>query len=212
MPPPLPNTTKDQILDAAEALFAEEGYAATPLRAITARAGVNLAAVHYHFGSKEELAKAVFARRIAPINRERLRRLDALPADAAGLEPVVRAFLEPAIEIGVDPERGAAVKRLMGRIYAGAPEFVRRMMREEFRDVAERFGAALRPHLPHLDGQGLLWRFHFMIGAMAHALCFGQEITEMNADTVSPIDTDRLTGELVAFCIAGLRSGGEGTT
>jgi AcrR family transcriptional regulator len=69
--------TKTQILDAAEKLFAKQGFEATSLRAIIADAGVNLAAIHYHFRSKEGLVRAVLERRIAPINEERIRQLQA---------------------------------------------------------------------------------------------------------------------------------------
>src|SRR4030095_1134131 len=69
---PRSSATKDKILDAAEALFMEHGFEATTLRQITAAASVNLAAVHYHFGSKEELFEAVLTRRLDPMNQERL--------------------------------------------------------------------------------------------------------------------------------------------
>lgn len=70
--------TKDRILDAAEALFARQGFSATSLRSVIAEAGVNLAAVHYHFGPREELIRAVFSRRFDPINRKRIELLTAL--------------------------------------------------------------------------------------------------------------------------------------
>src|SRR5262252_5809342 len=73
-----PVATKDRILDAAEALFMEHGFEATSLRSITAAAGVNLAAVNYHFGSKEELFQAVLTRRLDPMNQERIELLEAL--------------------------------------------------------------------------------------------------------------------------------------
>ena len=72
--------TQAKILDAAEELFVEMGFAATPVRAIAERAGVNLAAAHYHFGSKEGLLGAAFHRAVAPINTARLRSLDLLEA------------------------------------------------------------------------------------------------------------------------------------
>ena len=92
--------TQTTILDAAEALFAETGFAATSLRELTAKAGANLAAVSYHFGSKEGLAIAVLKRRMDPINAERRARLDALPAQPS-VEAIVRAFVEPLLRPGV---------------------------------------------------------------------------------------------------------------
>src|SRR5947208_16884641 len=64
--------TKERILDSAESLFMEHGFEATSLRSITAAAAVNLAAVNYHFGSKEELFQAVLTRRLDPMNHARL--------------------------------------------------------------------------------------------------------------------------------------------
>src|SRR6516165_9605193 len=91
--------TKDKIIETASRLFADQGYAATSLRQIIADAGVNLAAVHYHFGSKEELLDALVHLKAEPVNRERMSRLDRLEEQAAGspltVEEILRAFLEP---------------------------------------------------------------------------------------------------------------------
>ena len=83
--------TKDRILDAAEERFAEEGFG-TSLRSITSHAGVNLAAIHYHFGSKEALIEALFRRRIEPLNKVRFEMLDELessPETSRSLEKIV---------------------------------------------------------------------------------------------------------------------------
>src|SRR6476661_10749602 len=79
-----PGATKDRILDAAEALFMEHGFEATSLRALTAAAGVNLAAVNYHFGSKEELFQSVLTRRLDPMNQERIDLLEKVEREAGG--------------------------------------------------------------------------------------------------------------------------------
>src|SRR5437762_13635541 len=76
--------TKTRILDAGEHLFMEHGFEATSLRQLTSAAGVNLAAVNYHFGSKEELFQAVLTRRLDPMNQERIQLLDRLEREAAG--------------------------------------------------------------------------------------------------------------------------------
>ena len=102
-----PAATKDRILDAAEALFMEHGFEATSLRAITAAAAVNLAAVNYHFGSKEELFQAVLTRRLDPMNQRRLALLDRFERDAASAplscERIIVALFVPAL-----PARGRA--------------------------------------------------------------------------------------------------------
>lgn len=93
--------TKQRILDAAEQLFAEHGFDGASLRAITGIAGVNLAAVNYHFKSKESLIQAVLARKLGPINQRRLALLDAYEADAGSkpvpLEKIVHAMIGPMV-------------------------------------------------------------------------------------------------------------------
>src|SRR6185295_619338 len=101
--------TREALLDAAEGLFAEHGIQASSLRAITQRAGANLAAVHYHFGSKEGLVRAVFSRRLKPLNEERLRRLEACDLEAAdAVEQVLDAFLAPLLRLSRERTRDFA--------------------------------------------------------------------------------------------------------
>src|SRR5512135_1854730 len=122
-PPRDPAMTKDRILDVAEALFMEHGYEATSLRSITATAEVNLAAVNYHFGSKEELFEAVLTRRLDPMNQERVDLLTALEREAAphpvACERILNAMFIPALKLARDPPRGGTnFLRLLGRAYA----------------------------------------------------------------------------------------------
>ena len=94
--------TKERLLDVAERLFADFGYRATSLRDITSEAGVNLASVNYHFGSKDALLAALLDRRFAPVNHRRLELLDELEASAdgaVGLRDLVRAFLSPPFDL-----------------------------------------------------------------------------------------------------------------
>src|SRR5215470_7799735 len=98
--------TRESLMDAAESLFAERGIQAASLRAITEQAGANLAAVHYHFGSKQGLVRAVFSRRLNPLNAERLRRLTQIEEAGGGLEEVLHAFLVPALDMARDASHG----------------------------------------------------------------------------------------------------------
>src|ERR1700754_704729 len=91
--------TRESLLDAAESLFSERGIQAASLRAITEQAGANLAAVHYHFGSKQGLVRAVFSRRLAPLNADRLRRLGRCEETGGEIEDVLHAFLAPALDM-----------------------------------------------------------------------------------------------------------------
>ncbi|MBL9077903.1 MAG: TetR family transcriptional regulator [Planctomycetes bacterium] len=203
-----PADTKQTILDAAEELLAEQGYAATSLRQLTARAGVNLAAVHYHFGGKEALAKAVLARRIAPINAERLRRLAALPAGNRDTAAIVRAFVEPPLRAGAGggASPGARLCRVFGRVMVEQPPFLRAFLARQFRGVARRFEAALADALPGLDRAATWWRLHFVIGAMAHTLQNSEALSHLTGGACDAGDVDALIEHLVAFATGGLRA------
>jgi AcrR family transcriptional regulator len=186
--------TKQRILDTAERLFGEQGFGATSLRHVIAEAGVNIAAVHYHFGSKEELLGAVVARKVDPINQERL----TLLAQASGLEGILEAFLRPALVMAAaDP----ATCKMMGRLHAEG--LMPMIARRHFQDVAFRFLAVLRGALPDLPDEELTWRIHFLIGAMANAmqrppLYPGIEARETN-------DPELLLRRMVTFFSAAFR-------
>ncbi|MBX3463242.1 MAG: TetR family transcriptional regulator [Planctomycetes bacterium] len=196
--------TRETLLDAAEELLAEQGYAATSLRQLTARAGANLAAVNYHFGSKEALAKAVLERRIAPINAERLRRLAAIPPRRRRVEAIVRAFVEPPLRGGAGT--GERLCRVFGRMSVEQPPFLRVFLGQQFRGVARRFHAALRATLPGHGEAEVWWRLHFTVGAMAHALQNAHLFADFTHGLCRADDVDQLVDQLVAFAAGGLRA------
>lgn len=208
MPPP---DTKTALLDAAEDLFAEHGFADTSLRELTKRARANLAAVNYHFGGKEELAIAVLTRRFEPINAERHAQLDRLgkrPTVAA----IVRAFVEPVLlgTPGLPGGPGAVPGfcRLFGRLMVEQPPFLRAFLTRQFRDLVRRFELVLRQALPRADGVSLWWRLHFLVGAMAHTLQNAENLMHLSDGRCRHDDTERILGELVAFAAAGLAAQG----
>ena len=165
-------STKDRILDAAERLFGAHGFEATSLRAITAEAGVNLAAVNYHFQSKEALMRATIARRIAPVNERRLKMLDAAEAAAGSgplpVEGVIEAFVRPVIEMRCHGPQ--TIAPMIGRIFAEDRAFVERFFQEHLAPIAKRFTAAFEKALPDLPPEEMFWRAHFLVGSMAHTM------------------------------------------
>jgi AcrR family transcriptional regulator len=203
--------TRERLLDTAETLFADEGLAATSLRAITAAAGVNVAAVHYHFGSKEALLEAVFARRIAPVNRERLARLARHEAAAAGgrldVEAVLEAFIAPLIEApeppGMTPERLSA---LVGRFYTEPRDLVERILRDQFADLGRRFILALCRALPDLEPAEVAWRFQCMLGVLSHILSGRHRLDVIPGFRPDATDARETLRRAVAFCAAGVRA------
>jgi AcrR family transcriptional regulator len=162
--------TKQKILDAAERLIAGQGYAATSLRQIIGEAGVNLAAVHYHFGSKEELLGAVIMRKVGPVNEKRLATLERYEAESGGapasVEKVLDAFLTPMGEAaGNHPQ----FVRVMGRVVAEG--MLLSAIEKNFPEVQTRFVAALRRALPELPEDEFAARVQFTIGVIAHTMC-----------------------------------------
>ncbi len=197
------SSTRDTLLDAAEVLFAEQGISGASLRAITKKADANLAAVHYHFGSKDALVRAVFARRLEPVNHERLRLLDALEQErqAPSVEAILHAMIWPVMAMG--GAQTSDFKRLMGRLYSEPGPEMRNLLREQFRGVVDRFTAALRRACPTLGDEEIFLRFHFVIGAMVQLALNAPMIHEHSGGRVDPGDARRMTERLVAFAAGG---------
>src|SRR5215471_5926289 len=158
-------STKEKILDAAEKLFGMNGFDATSLRDITAEAQVNLAAVNYHFQSKEALMESVISRRIQPVNRRRLELLDSAGENPT-VEQVIGAFLAPVF---LETNLGS-VPSLIGRVLADPGQFLKKLFPEEFAPLTRRFAEAFGRALPDLTPREVAWRMHFMSGSMSHIL------------------------------------------
>jgi len=195
--------TKDKILDASEALFAEVGFASTSLRDITSRADVNLAAVNYHFGSKLDLLRAVFARRFGPVNAERFELLDAL--DKPDAEGVLRAFFAPLFKRLREPGSGwSEFMALVGRTHSDTNDQIRLCLFEQIEEVAERFTRALGAALPELPAPVLSSRLHFVVGAMAHTFAFCRHESMPLAQALP--EPDAILENLIVFAVAGLQA------
>jgi len=202
--------TRSRILDAGERLFMEHGFDGTSMRMITSQAGVNLAAVNYHFGTKELLIQEVFRRRLTHLNQSRLAALDQLEAEAAGapIKPsrIVDAFFGTALRMAADVEGGGhTFMCLLGRTYTEPNEFVRQFLAEEYAECVERFLAALYRALPEVDRNEILWRFHFMMRAMSYAIA-GTDALQLVTGKFDDENPSRLAPRLMSFLLGGLRA------
>ena len=199
-------TTKDRILDAAERVFAREGFEASSLRTITAEARVNLAAVNYHFQSKEALVQAVIGRRLGPVNARRIALLEAYQAEAAGetvpLDKVLDAFLRPIVEL-VGSHAHEFVP-LIGRLYTEPGDFAVHLYRQQFEHMKERFFPAFARVLPGLPPEEFAWRLHFTIGALAHTMAASKLLVLMSEGRCDLSDAEGTLGRLKSFALAGL--------
>jgi AcrR family transcriptional regulator len=201
------NNTKERILDAAEQLFARNGVDATSLRTITAQAGVNLAAVNYHFQAKESLLHAVIARRLNPVNERRLAMLNACE-EAAGngplpLEEVLDALLRPVFEMFRDAKEFAPI---MSRIFTESKELTEQVFDKHLAHVARRFLPAFQRSLPDVPEVELLWRLHFVFGVMSHTMAGARVIQFISKGQCDTTDGEATMRRVEAFVLAGLRA------
>jgi AcrR family transcriptional regulator len=207
-----PQATKARILDAAERLFMEHGFEATSLRVITTAAGANLAAVNYHFGSKEELFQAVLTRRLDPMNQERVELLNRMEAEVAPeplpCDKILFALFSPALHLARDPARGGDnFLRLLGRAYADPAPFIRRFLGEQYVVMISRFKTAFGRALPNLPRKELSWRLHFIMGALSYTLA-GTDALKLIAE-LNPGESandEILLRRLAPFLLAGLQA------
>jgi AcrR family transcriptional regulator len=192
--------TKQRILDAAEELFGEKGYSATSMRNIISTASVNLAAIHYHFGSKQDLLDHIIRRKLEPINERRNQLLDKFEAEAApgfpSIEKILEAFLVPTILA----EKNRSFIKFMGRIHAEG--LGQQAAMRNFQPLIDRFLSAMNRALPNIPDKELAWKVHFMLGAMAFTMIAQPAKSSEAAREPMEIVSKRL----VAFLSAGFRA------
>ena len=191
------NDTKQKILDTAAELFAEEGYAATSLRRIIAKAGVNLAAVHYHFGTKQALLDQIILEKVGPLNDRRLELLGNFEVEAAPnpptVEKILEAFLSPAIMMA---QRSGIIK-IMARFHSEKSSMD--AVLRNFQPLLLRYTAALHRALPDTSEAEIAWKVHFLIGSMTQTILLDPWLS--SEATAEPADV--IVKRIVAFTAAG---------
>ncbi|PZP61850.1 MULTISPECIES: TetR/AcrR family transcriptional regulator [Pseudoxanthomonas] len=199
-------STKDRILGAAEELFALHGFAGTSLRQVTTRADVNIAAVNYHFGSKENLVNEVFRRRMDVMTAARLGQLEEALKRPGELEPILAAFVEPALAMAQDGQGGGAFVRVIARAYAEKNDNLRKFLSDHYGHVLREFAKAIAACLPGLSKQELYWRLDFLAGALTYAMAdFG--LIKRPAGVTEATHRELAARELIRFAEAGFRAG-----
>jgi len=205
--PPL--ETRTRILDAAEELFMLHGFEGTSMRSLTAKAGVNLAAVNYHFGSKDALVEAVFRRRLDPMNLARIAELEKLEATGnPSVEKIIRAFIVPSLRLVEDAAGGGRnFIRLLGRSYSEPAKAIRALIGQLYAPVMERYKSVLERALPHMPREELVWRMHFMFGTLAYTLAATDTVQLIaGCKPEDRYDARLLEERLAAFLMAGLNA------
>lgn len=202
-----PADTKTRILDAAESLFVNGGFDAMSMRQITSAAGVNLAAVNYHFGTKDALIHAVLARRLDPLDTQRRAMLDAFEANYGArlsCEHVLVALFLPAVRIFRSDAPGAdRFLHFLGRAYTDPSPVVRDFIQTHYIETLGRFFFAFQRTLPELSREDLGFRLNFAMGALSGILAGGnthrliREFTQQQGDHEALI-LSRLASLMVA--------------
>ena len=214
-----PHETRTRILDAAEELFMQHGFEATSMRLLTSKAGVNLAAVNYHFGSKDALIEAVFRRRVDPMNAARIAELERLEADPDGRltyegrpilapETIIRAFIGPSLRLIEDAKSGGRnFIRLLGRTYTEPAKPIRALIGQLYAPAMERYKNAFEHALPHMPREELVWRLHFMFGTLSYTLAATDAVQLIaGCKPEDRYDARLLEERLCAFLAAGLNA------
>jgi AcrR family transcriptional regulator len=201
---PSKSDTKAHILDVAEKHFARDGFAGTSLRAIIKDAGVNVAAIAYHFGTKEELYQAVTERFAAPVVREQLERLRAeMRKEGATMEVVLRAFYEPPLKlIKKMGKKGDVLSMFLGRAQT-EPEPVYSLIDEHYQACRNEFIDAFRKFNPDLQEGQYQWHFEFMLSLI---VCFltRHKPVRLRFTEDKDWEPETVTESLVEFCLNGM--------
>jgi AcrR family transcriptional regulator len=204
--------SKRKLLDAAELLFAEKGFEAVSVRDITQLAKANVAAVNYHFGSRDNLLALVMMRYMTPVTEERIVRLDDLEQEWRGkpvpLEELIEAMVRPLVgQVKKSDLAERLFYKLTGRICAEQGNGLPPQIEDQFRQVGDRFSKAIAKSLPSVPVEELAWRIHFLIGAMIHMLTH-QELLQRVTSGASGAPTMEVTlARFIKFAAAGLREG-----
>ncbi|MEN8256863.1 MAG: TetR family transcriptional regulator [Thermodesulfobacteriota bacterium] len=203
--------TKTKIIKSAEELFAIDGFHHTTLRAITAKAGVNLAAVNYHFGSKEALLEAIFDRHLLPLNNIRIKRMQAVAdqAEKSGKKPnveeVLRCFTEPTLALLHRDSGTGHFRMLVGRSLSDPDQTVRQLFLKRVRGVIELLVDLLCKALPHRSREDVALKLQFSLGAMSHTLTFQNQGLILGS-----VDKSKSIGEVIEMLTDFIVKGMEG--
>lgn len=203
-------STRDRILEVAERLFAEQGYNGVSLRGITTAANANMASVHYYFGTKEALLRAIFEARVGPLSQERRRLLDEVLQAAGDQAPPVRgvlaAFIGPGMRLGRTPA-GATFNRLSAICSVDPDPAVKNIVFGVHDDVARPFAQALRRACPHIDAGEFFLRLQCVFGSMMYIRADNGRVDRLLAgsgEQAVRADPDTSLEQLLDFLEAGL--------
>jgi AcrR family transcriptional regulator len=204
--------SKRKLLDSAERLFADKGFEAVSVRDITQAAKTNVAAVNYHFGSRDELVTLVMMRYMGPVTDERFLRLGASERKWAGkpvpVEELIEAFVRPLVSQVRKSELSERLfYKLIGRIFTQQGDGLPAALESQIQQTVERFVAAFRKTLPEVATEDLIWRIHFMAGGMLHMLTHQDVLHRLTHGHSGAPTMEATLRRFIRYSAAGLRDG-----
>lgn len=206
------DSTRSKIVMAALRVFATRGFEAASLKEITTASETNVAAIHYHFGSKESLIREVLQTVADPINRLRMEMLERQPTGSSRtLEHVLEALLAPPIRLSADTTGdGRLLTRLILQARALPSEFTNTALVQQYDSMALRFVQALREVEPGLNEADAFWRYAFAIGAMHYIVAdsdaANHRLNRLSGGLCDTDDPEAILRQLMAFVVAGMRA------
>ncbi len=201
-----PNT-KDKILDSAEYLFANKGLKDTSVRDITSHANVHLAAVNYHFNTKDGLLRALVERRLKPLNRQRQELIDKYEnrfgQGSVAVESVLYELIAPAIKMCFE---APDFLKIAGQIVSHPDEETYTIYLSNFNELFTRVKDVMVFPLPHISEEELMWRIHFVIGSIIHTCTNHSGLSLLSHGVCEMNVQEEMVNRLISFCAAGLKA------
>ncbi len=202
--------TRSAILAAAERLYADRGFGDVTLRDIVAEANVNLAAVNYHFGSKDELIAELFVTRSIATNRERLRELKAAEEQGGGrapIEVILRALVGPTLRgcLGPENQRSTAARFMIRASIESVPP-IRRIKNREI-DHLRKFAGAMRRALPDRSDVDIYWGLHFALAMAQQTVRDSERLTKLSEGKCDVDDVESIIERVVGVAVMALTIG-----
>ena len=205
-----PNDTVTRILDTAEALFAERGFSETSLRSITAQANVNLAAVNYHFGSKNILVQAVFQRFLDPFVKNLSIEMDKLDAQdgSPSIETLLTLLVQTAFDTPTTKKQALSTfMKLLGLAYTESQGHLRGFLQTEYGQIFNRYMGMIHKAIPEITPEESFWRIHFMIGASVFTMSGIDSLRSMFESVhEKKITIPEIANKIIPFLSSGLRT------
>ena len=191
------------ILDAAEKLFSVHGFHGVTVRAVAVECGVDSALVHYYFGTKQALFDAVFARRAALINQDRMDAMDRYEAacgDGMTVKASLSAFLMPLLDRARHSDPGWKHYFALLALVNSAPGWGADTMTSHFDPVVRRFIGLLQRVLPEAGIDDLFYSYHFLTGALTLTLSDTGRLDQLSAGGASSSDMAAIAPRMIAYC------------